>query len=240
MNYKIISCEVFEKEIEYIIDKHKIDCKIVYTKKSAHVEPSKLNVEIQKIINNTNDVEYILLGFGLCGNALRAIKSKNMKLIIPRAHDCCTIFLGSKNKFNQLYRDNKSIPWTSCGYGRIGDDYLREDDPLELSQTMEQLIEKYGEENAKYVFEMLSPNYDNKNNDTIFIKIDETHDKTIYEKFVKKMEEEGKTVRIEEGSLSILEKLLLGKWDKDFLVIDENCEVEALYDEEKIMYCKKL
>lgn len=239
MNYKVISCEVLKNEIEYLKKKHNLEFDVEYTKKSSHTHPDTLNQEIQELINRSTGYEHILLGFGLCGNSARGLKATQAPLVIPRAHDCCTIFLGSRERFIQLFENNKSMPWGSCGYSGVGEEYLRTDDMgLGIAKDMEELIEMYGEENAKYIYETLHPEAEDK--EVLFIKIDEVHDEGVFRGFLDKMEAEGKTVTVEEGRLTILEKLLLRQWDDDFLVVEKKNVIEAKYDDNEIIYCKNL
>lgn len=238
MKYKVISCEVLKNELTYLINKHNLDLDISYTKKSAHVKPEQLHEEIQNLIDESQNYEYILLGFGLCGNALKGLKSNNSQLVVPRAHDCCTLFLGSTNRFNELFSENLSIPWGSCGYSRIGEEYLRDDVSLGVMQEKEELIKIYGEENAEYIYKTLHPDHDN--NDVYFIKINETHDDVVYKQFITSMKDNNKKVTVKQGSLTLLEKLLTGQWDEQFLLINRQATIGAIYDKEQIMYCKIL
>ncbi|MBN2853811.1 MAG: DUF1638 domain-containing protein [Clostridia bacterium] len=239
MKIKLISCEVLRKEIDFLKQKHEMDFDVVYTQKSSHTHPDTLNQEIQCLINDSIGYDYILLGFGLCGNSARGLTATHAPLIIPRAHDCCTIFLGSRERFNLLFSENKSMPWGSCGYSGIGEDYLRTDDMgLGIAKDMEELIEMYGEENAQYIYDTLHPKTENE--DVLFIRINEVHDDEIFNGFLEKMKKDGKKVIIEDGSLSLLEKMLLGHWDDEFLKVEKNCVIDARYDENEIIYCKKL
>jgi hypothetical protein len=72
MRFRIIACEVLAREV-YICaarSPHLIDVELV--EKGLHNTPDMLRVELQERIDATRPVGYdaILLGYGLCGNAL--------------------------------------------------------------------------------------------------------------------------------------------------------------------------
>ena len=110
MKYKLISCEVLEREIKHCLQNSTVDFDIEYTKKSAHDKPELLRVQIQDIIDRSIGYDAVLLGFGLCGNAINGLKSADSTLVVPKAHDCCTLFLGSKTRFNELFDGRESMP----------------------------------------------------------------------------------------------------------------------------------
>jgi hypothetical protein len=236
LKLKLISCEVLEREAAHCSIDTDFDIDIEYTEKSAHEKPELLRSRIQDMIDNSTDYDAVLLGFGLCGNALNGIKAGKCRLIVPRAHDCCTLFLGSKEKFNNLFEGRESMPWGSTGYCEKDGDYLRTSDTgtiIGYDRTYEQYVDEYGEENAKFIWETLHPA--RESNDVIFIKIPETYDHSVYKEFEKEMVDNGKVISMEEGSLAIIRKLLSGKWDNDFLIVEPGKYISALYDKEEIV-----
>ena len=116
MKLKLISCEVLEREALYCAGVAGIHIEIEYTEKAAHEKPELLQKRIQDIIDRSKDYDAILLGFGLCGNALNGLRAAGCRLVVPKAHDCCTLFLGSKKRFNELFEGRESMPWGSTGY----------------------------------------------------------------------------------------------------------------------------
>ena len=97
MRFKMISCEVFARLVYHAAAKSPHILDIEFTELRSHVNPDKLRGQIQTIIDSTPDhYDAILLGYGLCGNGTAGLKARSIPLIIPRAHDCCTIFLGSR------------------------------------------------------------------------------------------------------------------------------------------------
>lgn len=236
MKLKLISCEVLEREAIHCSADSDFEIDIEYTDKSAHEKPELLRDSIQSMIDRSVNYDAVLLGFGLCGNALNGIKAGSCRLVMPRAHDCCTLFLGSKNRFNELFEGRESMPWGSTGYCEKDGDYLRTSDTgtvIGYDRTYEQYVEEYGEDNAKFIWESLHPERESK--DVLFIKIPETYEHSVYREFEKEMTGNGKVISMEYGSMTIIEKLLSGNWDKDFLIVEPGKCISALYDKEEIV-----
>ena len=223
MKYKLISCEVFMRMACLAVSNtpHVID--LDFTKLGAHEDSASLNA--------------ILLGYGLCGNSIEGLKARSTPLIVPRAHDCCTIFLGSKQKFLENFGDNLSSQWSSVGYMERSTDYLRDTDTgkfMGLDKDYEQLVEQYGEENAKYVWETLHPK--STSNEMIFIDVPELNHPGFLDKMRSLAAEENKTLKIIDGDMRIINGLLFGEWnDLDYLYVPPGMQIKALYDQEKVI-----
>ena len=90
----------------------------------------------------------------------RGLAGRKTKLVLPRAHDCCTILLGSKERFQEHFQDNPSTPFSSVGYLERGSYYLRTeggDRQIQYGDQFAALVEQYGEDNAKYIWESMHP-----------------------------------------------------------------------------------
>ena len=174
MRYKLVCCEVFLREICQAVLESRHTVFPVFTCKLSHEDPGRLREMIQQEIDNSgpSEFDYVLLGFGLCGNAIAGLKARRIPMVIPRAHDCCTLLLGSREAYVRHFGDRPSCRWTSGGYMGTGDDYLRNSEVyqfLGLNLTLEELVERYGAENAEYIRETLTPR-DGSNEQVVFIQ----------------------------------------------------------------------
>ena len=129
MKLKLICCEVFLREACLILSNspHTIDPE--FTPKGSHDNPAQLRKLLQDKINSipsSAGYDAVLLGYGICGNATAGLTAGSVPLIIPRAHDCCTILLGSRERFVECFQKNLSAEWSSAGYMERGENYLRE------------------------------------------------------------------------------------------------------------------
>lgn len=210
-----------------------------FTPKGAHDRTDNLRELIQQKIDETEEkggYDAILLGFGLCGNSTAGLTARSIPLIIPRAHDCCTILLGSRDKFMEHFKDNLSKEWSSTGYMERGENYLRESEvgkSLGIKTDYDEFVEKYGEENAKYLWETLHPELND--NELIFIDIPETSHLGYCEKLKALASEQGKTVKVIEGDARLINGLIEGNWDeKEFLIVPPGKTIKPVYDYDKI------
>lgn len=238
MKLRLISCEVYSRLAYKAAASSENMIDMVFTKLQSHVEPGKLKEEIQNLIDSTpEDYDAILLGYGLCGNGTAGLKARKVPLVIPRAHDCCTIFLGSREAYEEHFGRTPSAQWyTACYFERLGNWYP--ENPLDLSisalgMTYPELVEKYGEDNAEYVLESLKPK--NSVDFLTYIELPGFENEAVREEFIRHAAKEGKKARFVKGSSRLIENLINGKWDDDeFLRIPPGMEIRPVYDHDLI------
>lgn len=243
MRFKLIACEVLTREICGLIaiTPHLIDPE--FTAKDAHENSNHLRTLLQAKIDQAeqNGVKYdaVLLAFGLCGNATVGLRANGTKLVIPRAHDCGTLFLGSKEKFKTHFAPNPSLAYSSTGYCERGNSYLRSGD-IYNSKSYEEYLQLYGEENAQYLWETLHPPYVQAGQKAVFIELEETKFLGYAKKCHRKAQDERREFQELTGSNRLLKMLLFGEWKpEDFLIVEPEQETIGLYDWDEIIGVKK-
>ncbi|HEX2952907.1 MAG TPA: DUF1638 domain-containing protein [Bacillota bacterium] len=243
MHFKLIACEVITRELCYVVARapHTID--LVFTPKGAHDDCAALRQRIQGEIDLTEQAEQsydaVLLGYGLCGNATAGLRARRSPLVIPRAHDCCTLFLGSRRRYEEIFSPNPSMAFSSAGYCERGGEHWRASSlrkALGLEESWESCVEKYGEDNAKYLFETLSPYFQDRSEDLIYIDVPESRHLGWAEKLRIRAAEEGKRFLQYEGSIRLIEDLVFGRWNPGaFLQIQPGQAIEGVYDWDEIV-----
>ncbi|HEX2947761.1 MAG TPA: DUF1638 domain-containing protein [Clostridia bacterium] len=238
MRLRLISCEVFSRPAYMAAASSANIIDMIFTRMQSHTEPGQLRAEIQSIIDSTPDgYDAVLLGYGLCGNGTAGLRARSQPLVIPRAHDCCTIFLGGREAFQEHFGPTPSAKWyTACYYERLGNWYP--DNPMDmcmlvLGMSYQELLDKYGEENARYVVESLKTE---KSADFLtYIELPGFDNDSVREEFKKHAADEGKSTRFIEGSTRIIEDLVNARWaEEDFLTVPPGMEIKAVYDREHI------
>jgi len=58
----------------------------------------------------------IVLGYGLCSNGIVGLKAPMQGLIIPRAHDCITLFLGSRTAYDTIFKEKPGTYYLTPGW----------------------------------------------------------------------------------------------------------------------------
>jgi hypothetical protein len=248
MFFKLIACNVFFREVcgEASRSPHIFD--IDFTEKGEHEKPEVLRALLQEKIDAADAsgkaYDAVLLAYGLCGNALAGIASRRTRLVIPRAHDCCTIFLGSKQRFKKYFQDNPSRPFSCAGYRERGDSSSRASDACALpglGKTFEEYAALYGEENARYIMETLSPVKEaGKESEIFFIDMPSAAFLGFAEECRREAEAEGKTFICARGDSRLIRNLVHadsgGGWNAgDYLVLEPGEKIIPVYDWDEII-----
>lgn len=237
MNLKVISCNVFLREVCLCVadSPHVID--VEFTELGEHVRSDLLRAGLQARIDAAGGAarkyDAIVLCFGICGNATVGLRADSIPLVLPRAHDCCAVLLGSKEMFRRHFEENPSTPFGSAGYMERGEYYLRTVDgqsTVQVGDAYQSYVEQYGEENARYIWETLHPAGEDRRR-AVFIDIPETRRLGYEEKFRREAEAEGREVTTLPGSLRWIRTLIHGNWqDEDVLVVPAGKTVSGVYD----------
>lgn len=237
--YKVISCEVFSRLI-YSAAAHSPNVlDVEFTELRSHVSPDGLRREIQSIIDRTPDkYDAILLGYGLCGNSTAGLRAGSVPLVIPRAHDCCTVFLGSRAAFLEHFGQTPSAQWSSaCYHERLGGWYEGGAAGMlygDQEAYYKELAEKYGRENADYIIEMMKVK--NEVDHLTYIELDGFDHPELQESFRRYAKDSGKQARFLKGSTRLIDALVSGEWDdEEFLVMPPGSEIKPVYDNDRIM-----
>jgi len=233
MKYKLISCNVFKRELEDIVrgSPHELD--IEFLELGEHAHPSELRRKLQQKIDDAAECDALLLCYGLCGTATDGLTAKHCPVVIPRSHDCCGILLGSRKRFEEIFRPMPSTPFASVGFAESGDYYFHEGEMLH-GDAYAAMVEQYGEDDAKYIWDAMHPKLDGQLQPIYFIHT--VSDPEILEQCRAKAQEEGREFRELQGSLYLLRRLLSGSWNEDeFLILQPGQTIRQTGDWNRIL-----
>ena len=237
MRLKVIACEVFYREICHLAAESEHSCDVEFLPKGLHdLGVEKMLPRLQERIDAVppGDYDAILLAYGLCNNGVVNLRAGSTRLIIPRAHDCITIFLGSRHRYQDVFSKHPGTYYRTTGWleradaNGAGDETVQQ--RLGLTMQYEELVKKYGEENAAYIRETmgdLTANYDR----LAFIRMGLSCEGRFCEMAREEALRKGWTFEEIEGSMNLLRKLLRGEWDDDFLAVEPGKRIRASYDE---------
>ena len=116
--YRMIACAVLARECYHCaaVSRNIIDLTLM--KQGLHdVGEAKMSTALQAELDVTDATEYdaILLGYGLCNNGIRNLHA-DIPIIAPRAHDCITLFLGSKEDYLTYFNDHPGTYYRTTGW----------------------------------------------------------------------------------------------------------------------------
>jgi hypothetical protein len=153
MRLKWIICKVLQKEAYLCAARspHVVD--IVMMPQGLHNTPDILRAEVQKELDKTTDIQgntydAILLGYGLCGNGILGLVPK-IQLIVPRAHDCITLLLGSRQVYQQYIDSHRGVYWYSDGWICTSSMPGKE----RYEAILAEYTQKFGTDNAEYLLQ---------------------------------------------------------------------------------------
>ncbi len=154
MRLKFIVCKVMQKEAYFCAGRSKNTVDIHLMPQGLHNEPDKLRSEVQNVLDETLDIQQcpydaMLLGYGLCSNGIVGL-SATVPIVTARGHDCMTLLLGSKEKYQQYFDSHRGIYWYSPGWI----EYNTQPGKERYEETLKIYREKYGDDNAEYLMEV--------------------------------------------------------------------------------------
>ena len=238
MRLRLISCEVLARQVYYVaaMSPHVVDIELV--PKGLHNEPDMLRAEIQRRVDAVEEKAYhaILLGYGLCSNSIAGVSSPHTQLVVPRAHDCITLYLGSKERYAEEFRAHPGTYWYTPDYierGGEGADYVSLGSGSEesMAKVYAEYVAKYGQDNADYLMEVMGAwqqHYDR----AAYIGTVEMTLPDYTDQVRELTQRRGWAMECLEGSLIILRDLLEGRWDEArFQIVQPSHTVVATYDE---------
>ena len=250
MFLKVIACEIAVRELQYAAARSKNLVDLEFLNQGHHDTPISGREEIQQRIDAVPAGKYeaIALGYGLCSSILAGLKAPHTKLVVPRAHDCITLFLGSKERYQQLFSARPGTyyytsGWLECAARRgnkgsiWGGASLPANSSLNLQATYQQWVQKYGEDQAKYLLEEMGRWTEAYSHGSL-IDFDFLKHLDLSQQVRKICAEKGWTYDEIAGDLSLFQRMLDGPWpEQDFLVLKPGQKVVATFDERIIGAC---
>lgn len=238
MHCKLISCEVFHREVCACVAKSPNSVDIEFLPKGLHDFGGRKMLEaIQFAVNRSEGLGYeaILLGYGLCNNGLNGLVSRTIPLVMPRAHDCISVFLGSRARYLEYFEDHPGTYFKTTGWIERSNlsgqqTQLSMETAIQATLAYSTLVEKYGEDNARYLHEQLcGPGHYRH---LAFIEMGVEPNTGFEEKTRRQAAEQGWTFEKLAGDIGFLQRLVDGVWrDDEFLIVEPGHRVAARHDE---------
>jgi hypothetical protein len=172
-----------------------------------HINPDKLRRTLQETIDAASDrFDTIILGYGLCSQAVIGLRATHSTLVVPRVDDCIAIFLGSGSAYRQQSRSEPGTYYLTKGWIEVGDSPFAEYD---------RMVERYGLARAERVIRLMLANYRR-----LALINTGQYEMERYREYTRRTAERfGLRYEEIEGSTALVQKMIHGPWDDEFVVV---------------------
>ncbi len=242
--FKFIGCEILYREACYLAATGPAQVDIEFLHKGLHdLETSDMIGKVQAAVDAVDPAagyEAILLGYARCNDGLAGITARRLPLVIPRAHDCITMFFGSRRAYQEYFDQHPGTYYMTSGwsernrydqstysrpaYGRQG-----VMGKLGLTDSYEQMVEKYGKENADFISATLGDWRKNYSR-FLYLTMGVCEESDFIEATRREAAERGWQMEVQPGDLALLRRLFSGDWNEDFVVASPGQRIVACND----------
>lgn len=240
--YLAITCDVLARSVYLCAARspHVVDVHL--NRSGLHDDPPNLRSVLQARIDEAGaPYDAVLLAYGLCGGATAGLRAGRVPLVVPRAHDCITLFLGSRKRYMTEFTDNPGTYWyvqdylersdegsAFAGVGAVSDAAAR--------TTYEEYVERFGEDNAAYLMEAMGE-WRSHYNRAAFVDMGVAAASSVQvteERAQADAQRRGWEFDRLAGKLILIRKLIDGDWDGDMLVLEPGQRLAMSYDDQVI------
>ena len=240
MHLKLIACEILCREFCWAVARspHRVD--VEFLPKGLHdIGQIGMNARLVEALEAIDSRPYdaVLMGYALCSNGLVGLKAKDVRLVLPRAHDCITLFLGDKGRYLDYFQSNPGVYFKTSGWiergeqlEQLGPDSFQSKSGM--NRPYAELVAKYGEDNARFLAEQFADMTHNYSKLTFIEMGIEPDDRFERETEVQAKERDWKYEKLA-GNMRLISDLVNGDWDeRRFLVVPPGHEIATSFDEQ--------
>ena len=240
MRLKCLGCEALARMVYLCAAKSPHIVNVELFRLGLHNTPSNLRDRLQERLDSVTGQDYdaIVMAYGLCGQATEGLTAGEIPLVIPRAHDCITLFLGDRERYKDQFENHPGTFWYALDYIERRDDSTT---ALSLGSGMggniheayDGFVEKYGKDNANYLMEVMGAWREHYKR-AAFIDMGVGDGTAVEEAAKKEAKRRGWTFDRIAGNLVLIRRLLDGDWERDFLVLEPGQQIAMTYDDDVI------
>jgi len=236
---KFIGCEIIYREACLLAARcpHAVD--LEFLGKGLHDLPTEeMAARVQAAVDAAGDgYDAVLLGYARCSDGTVGVKAAAVPVVVPRAHDCITLFFGSRRAYQEYFDAHPGTYYRTTGWLERGSSV--EGGPggggvmsqLGLNQSFQELVAKYGRENAEFIAETMGGglvHYDN----LCYLEMGVCDEAPFIQAAREEADRRGWAFDHRQGDMSLLERLFHGPWDGDFVVLSPGQRLVARNDQD--------
>lgn len=238
MRLKCLGCEVLARPLYLCAAQspHIVDVQLF--RRGLHNTPVVLRNVLQDQIDAASGQGFdaVVMAYGLCGQATAGLVARDTPVVVPRAHDCITLFLGSRARYQEQFEKEPGTYWYALDYierddgsgGGLGAGLGTDGDAVYL-----EYVEKYGEENAAYLMEVMGA-WQQHYRRAAYVDQGVGDGSKVEGRARADAERRGWLFERVTGDLVLIRRLIDGDWADDFLVLQPGEKLRMTYDENVI------
>jgi hypothetical protein len=240
--HRLIACEVLYREFCYAtaVSPNVVDLHFL-TQGLHDLESASMRDRLQQEIDQTSPERYgaVLLGFALCNNGIVGLRARQIPLVVPRAHDCITLFLGSDAVYQQRFQECKGTYYLTTGWVERDAENIeptlgRDDNRLRqmgLDKSYEEYAALYGEEQARMIMQTLGGLEHYSSMCRIDMGVAPQAEQRVEDAGRREAQARGWSFEAIKGRLDLIRDLVDGRWDDRFLRVEPGQQIAPSYDE---------
>jgi hypothetical protein len=242
MRLKCIGCDALARVIYLCAaySPHLVDISLFNL--GLHRKPADLEARLQNEIDDTVGLGYdaIVMVYGLCGRSTAGITARDIPVVIPRAHDCITLFLGSRARYAGQQESQPGTYWYTSDYiergsqdGNLTALGASAEDGLNIEDVYDEYVTKYGKDNADYLMEIMGA-WRSHYQRAAYIDMGVGDGRAVEDKAKDEAARRGWAFERVAGDIVLVRRLLSGDWNEDFLTLRPGQKLVMSYDEDII------
>ena len=236
--YKLIGCEILFREMCLCASKSINIIDFQFMPKGLHdMGKEKMAAKLQEEINKVDENKYeaILICYGLCNYGIAGLHSK-IPLVIPRAHDCITLLMGSKEKYSEYFNNNPGTYFKSTGWIERNTSPNEDENSITTQLGMNINFDEYDEETVEYLKETLG-NWVKNYSKYTYIDTGMGSFPLYEELTAEEAKNRNWTYERITGDICLIQDLMDGNWDSDkFLFVPPLNKITVTYGDDIISY----
>jgi hypothetical protein len=236
MRLAAITCDMLLGPVERLAATSPHDVGVSTLSAALHAEPASLRERIQASIDAVEPgADAVVLAYGLCGGATAGIEARGVPVVLPRAHDCATILLGSRDRYEREHEATPGTYWYTRDQLERGNtlkgwllgDAARSEDAM---ATRAEYEARYGTANADYLMSVLGE-WHTRYERGAYLDSGLDGDDEAGEQARAESELRGWRFERVQADLGLLRRLLWGEWGEDFAIVAPGERLAMSYDE---------
>lgn len=156
-----LTCEALTRSIYAAAAESPHTVTVQLLRQGLHNTPKRLRDALQAQIDAVEPgaADAILLAYGICGTSTMGLTARHTPLVMPRAHDCITLYLGARARYQAEFDAHPGTYWYSRDYLERNVDGASMGLGAETIGAMDEVyadyVRKYGQDNADYLMEVM-------------------------------------------------------------------------------------